>query len=86
MADYVADWTEVHDWIDSQRREETSYYNNVDCSYREFRKQSQKEVNYLVKEFECRKSADAYARAGQSKTGLHYTYKYEALKYQEHQF
>ena len=45
-------------------------YDYVDKSYREFRKQSQKEVNYLVKEFECRKSADAYARAGQSKTGV----------------
>ena len=49
--------------------------------YKTFRKQSQKEVNYLVKEFECRKSADAYARAGTAKTGvlntgLLHTYKY----------
>ena len=86
LADYVADWTEVHDWIDSQRREETSYYNNVDCSYREFRKQSQKEVNYLVKEFECRKSADAYARASQSKTGVLDTSKLHTYKYNEDLF
>jgi uncharacterized protein YktA (UPF0223 family) len=47
----------------------------------EFRKQSQKEVNYLVKEFECRKSADAYARAGQSKTGVLDTTKLHTYKY-----
>ena len=28
-----------------------------------FKRSAQKEVNYLVKEFECKKSADAYARA-----------------------
>ena len=31
--------------------------------YQEFKKDVQKEVNYLVKEFECKKSADSYARA-----------------------
>ena len=79
---YVADWTEVHDWID-ECSGESSYYENVDKSYREFRKQSQKEVNYLVKEFECRKSADAYARAGQSKTGVLDTSKLHTYKYNE---
>ena len=77
---FVADWTEVHDWIDEYRNnflgknEGDDYYNpyeTVDKSYVEFRKQSQKEVNYLVKEFECRKSADAYARAGQSLSLIH---------------
>ena len=29
-----------------------------------------KEVNYLVKEFECKKSAGAYARATTSRTGV----------------
>ena len=48
-----------------------------------FRKQSQKEVNYLVKEFECRKSADAYARAGQSKTGVLDTSKLHTYKYND---
>jgi len=89
---YIADWTEVHDWIDEYR---SNFLNNddginrldryaeVDKSYREFRKQSQKEVNYLVKEFECRKSADAYARASQSKTGVLDTSKLHTYKYSE---
>jgi hypothetical protein len=92
---FVADWTEVHDWIDEYRNnflgknEGDDYYNpyeTVDKSYREFRKQSQKEVNYLVKEFECRKSADAYARAGQSKTGVLDTSKLHTYKYNEDLF
>jgi len=91
VSDYVADWTEVHDWIDEQRTEWMSHstfnradaYNDVDAAYREFRKVSQKEVNYLVKEFECRKSADAYARAGQSKTGVLDTAKLHTYRYNE---
>ena len=87
---YIADWTEVHDWIDEYRNnflaggdgiDRSDRYDEVDKSYREFRKQSQKEVNYLVKEFECRKSADAYARAGQSKTGVLDTTKLHTYKY-----
>ena len=89
---YVADWTEVHDWIDECRGnfmnggegiDRSDRYDDVDKSYREFRKQSQKEVNYLVKEFECRKSADAYARAGQSKTGVLDTAKLHTYKYSD---
>ena len=92
---FVADWTEVHDWIDEYRNnflgknEGDDYYNpyeTVDKSYTEFRKQSQKEVNYLVKEFECRKSADAYARAGQSKTGVLDTTKLHTYKHNEDLF
>ena len=52
----------------------------------DFKKQAQKEVNYLVKEFECRKSADAYARAGQSKTGVLDTSKLHTYKYNEDLF
>ena len=89
---YIADWTEVHDWIDEYRNnfltggegiDRSDRYDAVDKSYREFRKQSQKEVNYLVKEFECRKSSDAYARAGQSKTGVLDTTKLHTYKYSD---
>ena len=89
---YIADWTEVHDWIDECREnwiadggdiKRDDRYDEVDKSYKEFRKQSQKEVNYLVKEFECRKSADAYARAGQSKTGVLDTTKLHTYKYND---
>ena len=35
-----------------------------------FRREIQSEVNYMVKEFECKKSASAYARASVSRTGV----------------
>jgi len=79
---HVVDWKKVHDWIDSQAVD-SILYAEVDQAYNEFRKSSQKEVNYLVKEFECKKSADAYARAGQSKTGVLDTTKLHTYKYNE---
>ena len=51
-----------------------------------FRRSAQKEVNYLVKEFECRKSADAYARATVSKTGVLDCTKLHSYKYNEDLF
>jgi hypothetical protein len=97
VEDYVADWTEIHDWIDEQRElwincnaheayKRDEAHNEVDAAYREFRKSSMKEVNYLVKEFECRKSADAYARSGQSKTGVLDTGKLHTYKFNEDLF
>ena len=82
---HIVDWTTLHDWIDSQAQD-PERYEQVDNQYYEFRKQSQKEVNYLVKEFECRKSADAYARAGQSKTGVLDTSKLHTYRYNEDLF
>lgn len=92
LSDYVADWTEVHDWIDEQRKVDAAarpevYADNPfrysDELYKKFRSQSQKEVNYLVKEFECRKSANAYARSGQSKTGVLDTAKLHTYKFND---
>ena len=76
---------EVHEEIDSHwkmeemRWQEASYKNdyNLDPGFEEcddeffqFKRDAQKEVNYLVKEFECKKAASAYARASTSKTGV----------------
>ena len=82
LDNYIVDWTKLHNWIDLQAQE-PERYEVVDNQYYEFRKESQKEVNYLVKEFECRKSADAYARAGQSKTGVLDTSKLHTYRYNE---
>jgi len=41
-----------------------------DIEYRDFKNSARKEVNYLVKEFECKKSADAYARTSTARTGI----------------
>ena len=83
LDNHLVDWTVLHDWIDSQASDVEGVYDAVDNAYHEFRKQSQKEVNYLVKEFECRKSADAYARSGQSKTGVLDTTKLHTYLYNE---
>jgi hypothetical protein len=42
-------------------------FGEVDKQFVEFKRSAQKEVNYLVKEFECRKAADSYARATTAK-------------------
>ena len=85
LDNHIVDWTVLHNWIDSQAVD-VENYEFVDNQYYEFRKQSQKEVNYLVKEFECRKSADAYARASQSKTGVLDTAKLHTYRYNEDLF
>ena len=87
LEDFVVDWKVLHKWIghhhDAQGKE---LFEFADHDYKEFRAKSQKEVNYMVKEFECRKSADAYARAGESKTGILDTKKLHTYKYNEDLF
>ena len=58
-------------------------YNYPDTEFRKFKSSAQKEVNYLVKEFECRKSADAYARATTARTGILDTARLHSYKYTE---
>ena len=72
----------VSEWDDVS--EEVFYY--VDSQFQEFKKSAQKEVNYLVKEFECRKSADSYARATTSRTGVLDTTKLHTYRYNEDLF
>jgi len=61
-----------HHWetIDDNADKKDFLFGDVDSKYKEFKRSAQKEVNYLVKEFECRKSADSYARATTSRTGV----------------
>ena len=51
--------------------------------YNSFKKDTQKTVNYLCKQFEMRKSADEYKRAATSKTGVLDTNKLHTYKYNE---
>ena len=51
-----------------------------------FKASAQKEVNYMVKEFECRKSADQYARSSTARTGVLDTAKLHTYKYNEDLF
>jgi len=61
----------IHKNIDFEWRENTaSDFFNADKEFNEFRVSARKEVNYLVKEFEMKKSASAYARAATARTGM----------------
>tara|TARA_B100001093_G_scaffold354545_1_gene339046 strand:- start:394 stop:2613 length:2220 start_codon:yes stop_codon:yes gene_type:complete len=94
----VAKHSEVHEYLDDYFREAQdnftkntdgnsfNIYEKVDNDYRLFRRSAQKEVNYLVKEFECRKSADAYSRATVAKTGVLDCTKLHSYKYNEDLF
>ena len=61
-------------------------YFEVDNKFKEFKKSAQKEVNYLVKEFECRKAADQYARSSTARTGVLDTARLHTYKYNEDLF
>ena len=102
LEDYVITNSQVHREINEYFEEQlkplnyTDPYGNqqsssadfsgVDNDYKQFKSSSQKEVNYLVKEFECRKSADAYARSFSSRSGVLDCSKLHTYKYEEDLF
>ena len=61
-------------------------YKETDIEFKKFKSSAQKEVNYLVKEFECRKAADQYARASTARTGVLDTARLHTYKYNEDLF
>jgi hypothetical protein len=61
-------------------------FGEADKDFREFKRSAQKEVNYLVKEFECRKAADSYARSSTARTGVLDCSKLHTYKYNEDLF
>lgn len=99
---YVATNKDVHEYISTsftmQRQffydnnpENADYFiNNLfgvyDKKYAEFKRNIQSEVNYMVKEFECKKSAAAYSRASTSRTGVLDCTKLHTYKYNEDLF
>ena len=64
----------------------TDLYKEPDTDFKKFKSSAQKEVNYLVKEFECRKAADQYARASTARTGVLDTTCLHTYKYNEDLF
>ena len=54
--------------------------------FAKFKSEIKSEVNYMVKEFECKKSAEAYARASTSRTGILDCSKLHTFKYNEDLF
>lgn len=86
LSQVIIDNSIVHKLCDDAwklNEDDEQNFDGVDREYFEFKKSSQKEVNYLVKEFECRKSADSYARATTSRTGILDCSKLHTYKYNE---
>ena len=94
----IADNLEVHNIIDQdfvhqqkcydERAEDynmtaVNLFEEVDAKFVKFKREAQKEVSYLVKEFECKKAANAYSRAATSKTGVLDTEKLSSYKFSE---
>ena len=74
----------VHNELDEFYNSDLSAdYDGVDEDYFSFKKSAKKEVSYLVKEFECRKAADNYARSSTSRTGVLDTKKLHQYKFSE---
>jgi len=63
-----------------------SLFEDVDSEFHKFRNDAKKEVSYLVKEFESRKSASAYARSNTSRTGVLDTTKLQTYRFNEDLF
>ena len=99
---YVATNKDVHEYISASftMQRQFFYENNpenaeyfignlfgvYDKKYAEFKRNIQSEVNYMVKEFECKKSAAAYSRASTSRTGVLDCTKLHTYKYNEDLF
>ena len=64
-----------------QRNE--NYYNAYYQGFKKFKQQQLRTVNYMVKEFEMKKSADAYRRTKTSRTGMLNMNKLHTYKYNE---
>jgi hypothetical protein len=62
------------------------WFNTVTSEYVSYKKSAEKEVSYLVKEFECKKSADQYARSTTARTGVLDTSKLHTYKFNEDLF
>ena len=83
ISDYCEEyWNRIY----SEPLNKKTYTQPIDEALLQYKKEAEKEVNYLVKEFECRKSADAYARAATSRTGVLDTTKLHTYKYNEDLF
>ena len=73
-------------YLENSDRTYECVFGEVDKQFVEFKRSAQKEVNYLVKEFECRKAADSYARATTARTGVLDCSKLHTYKYNEDLF
>jgi len=74
----------IHD--EHEEKNAFNLYELVDTEFKKFKVSAQKEVNYLVKEFECKKAADQYSRSTTARTGVLDTARLHTYKYNEDLF
>ena len=77
---------EWSNWLECRDYTEEFIFGKVDLEFNQFKRSAQKEVNYLVKEFECRKAADSYSRSSTARTGVLDCTKLHTYKYNEDLF
>jgi hypothetical protein len=85
-AEVYSRFDEWNDFLERHELDEEEVFGRADVEFQNFKKSAQKEVNYLVKEFECRKAADSYARATTARTGVLDCTKLHTYKYNEDLF
>ena len=89
LKEYVVDYKKVlQDWQQLYDKEHRMDYEIValktlQVEYKKFLSQQNKSVNYMVKEFEMKKSAAAYARTKQDKTNIINPLKLHSYKFND---
>ncbi|AOV60961.1 peptidase [Synechococcus phage S-CAM22] len=89
VEDYIVPFNTIQSNLQNHFYDETrdsSWAEHVQYAvdhYNSFKKDTQKTVNYLCKQFEMKKSADEYRRAATSKTGVLDTNKLHTYKYND---
>jgi len=72
--DWVKKWKEYafkkNEYYSYEHNKRIEYINWLKDNFKQFKNDNKKTVNYLVKEFEMKKSATAYKRASTDKTGV----------------
>ena len=89
VEDYIVPFQETQECLYNHFYDETRdsvWHENVQYAvdhYNAFKKDTQKTVSYLCKQFEMKKSADEYRRAATAKTGVLDTNKLHTYKYND---
>ena len=94
LENYVVSWKEIHQKFNlfyngrsfPSKEHHDYYFKNLEFTFNkceQYKNSAQKSVNYLVKQFEMKKSADQYARAATSRTGVLDTNKLHTYRYNE---
>ena len=85
LKEYVVSHKEYLDCLEGywNEYEDVFRFEEIDQKFTEFKNNSNREVNYLVKEFECRKAASSHARSAVSRTGVLDTTKLHSYRYNE---